>query len=83
MDDNQFNSACDRVLAATESINDQDVFDVLMAVNTARMARLCPDDRKRVARYIEECIPDMLIDANDAAAARAHHGKHLPHTTHH
>jgi len=66
-----FESACDRVLAATENVNDQDIFDVLIAVATYRMARIPPDRHKAIARYIEECIPDMLVDARDAAAAHA------------
>ena len=82
MADDQFNSACDRVLAATNGINDEDVFDVLIAVITHRMARMCPECRKSVARYIEDCIPDMLVDANDAAAARACAGEHQTHTHH-
>jgi len=76
-DQDNFNSACDRVLAATKDVDDEDVFDVLIAVITYRMARTCPDWRKNVARYIEQCIPDMLVDANDAAAAqRADQGPH-------
>jgi hypothetical protein len=82
-DQDNFDGACDRALAATYNVNDQDIFDVLMAVITYRMARICPDCRKSVARYIEKCIPDMLVDANDAAAARAHHGEHQQHATRH
>jgi hypothetical protein len=81
-DQDSFDSACDRVLAAIKDVTNKDVFDVLIAVITYRMARLCPDDRKRVARYIEECVPDMLVDANDAAATRARHGEHQSHTHH-
>ena len=82
-DQDNFDGACDRVLAATKDINDEELFDVLIAVITYHMARICPDCRKSVARYIEECVPDMLADANDAAAARAHAGKHQQHATRH
>jgi hypothetical protein len=90
-DEDGFESACDRVLAAVKNVNDKDVYDVLIAVATYRMANLCPEHRRAAARYIEKCIPDMLVDANDVAAARADQeaalracdGEHPTHLTRH
>jgi hypothetical protein len=77
-DDINFYSACDRVLAAVENVNDQDVYDVLIAVASYRMASLCLERRKAAARYIEEQIPNMLVDANETAEllARTHASAH-------
>jgi hypothetical protein len=69
-DEDSFESACDRVLAAVKNVNDQDVYDVLIAVASYRMASLCPEHRNAAARYIEEQIPNMLVDANDVAEQR-------------
>jgi hypothetical protein len=41
-----------------------------MAVASYRMASLCPEHRKAAARYIEEQIHNMLVDANDVAELR-------------
>jgi hypothetical protein len=60
----QFNHACDRVLTATEGINQQDIFDVLIAVISYHLNRVHPDRRPAARRYIEQELPASLDDAD-------------------
>jgi hypothetical protein len=73
MDDNeqdQFNRDCDRVLAATEGVNQQDIFDVLMAVMSHHLRCVDPDRRPAAKRYIEQELPSALANADIDDATR-------------
>lgn len=69
-----------KIFQVTNDCDDLDVvFNALQSTITFWMSTVCPECRKNIARTFKRKIPDMLADANRAAALRAQHPSHQCH----
>jgi hypothetical protein len=86
MDDEEVCHACDRIDAATKDNDNETVYAALIALLTYRMSTEgCDHARETIVQHFKESLPEILANANRAAAqdARTREGKHmLTHTQH-